>query len=109
MGDLRPPSRHGIPLNPNDVRDVAAQAGVFEPQRASWTALALNKLVLHGMNSRCPKHESPSQPNSVQQYIYKQKLMYSFWLLFGAKYFQLVRVLGSKIVGHSGVGELVSE
>lgn len=45
--------RHGdpFPLDSGALRDLAAESGCFEPQRAQWIGDSLNKLALHTNNS----------------------------------------------------------
>ena len=60
---------HGdpFPLCQTFVQSVAEDSGVFFPQRASWSACALNTLALHGSNSSFAKslHSSPPVRSQV--------------------------------------------
>ena len=44
--------RHGdlFPLDSGALRDLAAESGCFEPQRAQWIGDSLDKLALHTSN-----------------------------------------------------------
>ena len=66
---------HGdpFPLNVCSLREMATDAGIFEPQRAQWVGDSLNRLALHDFNSKnFPVLSSTQQPNAVQLRVMKR-------------------------------------
>ena len=64
--------RHGdpFPLDSGALRDLAAESGCFEPQRAQWIGDSLNKLALHTSNSfNFPHFATERPPTAVQDFV----------------------------------------
>ena len=79
-GDDRRQHGDPFPLNVRNLREMAANAGSFEPQRALWVGDSLNRLALHDLNSKFSPILSSEQQDTAVQRLVMQRVVDSLQL-----------------------------